>query len=78
MPGLEAGRGRLPDLESPHRIEQVGAAAVLESAAEVLVPQPEPELAGPTSWRVASMRQSVRYTQSPAARRDSSWCSRAK
>jgi hypothetical protein len=35
-------------------------------------------LPGLVSWRVASIRQSVRYTQSPASRPDSSWCSRVK
>jgi hypothetical protein len=35
-------------------------------------------LPGPASWRLASMRQSARYSQSPASSFERSWCRRAK
>ena len=44
VPRLQPGCGRLPGPEACDRVEQVGV--VVLAAAEVLAPQPQPQLAG--------------------------------
>ena len=76
LPGSAAIMVPYPDRDG--RIAGRAARAAQWLAISNLITTGGPRVPGPVSWRVASMRQSVRYTQSPALSPDSSSCRRAK